>query len=145
VAVDSFTVSDLDNSTLASATVSITGNFHSGEDMLSFTNTSAVTYGNIVASYNSGTGVLTLTSSGATATLAQWQAAMRAVNYTDSAVTPNTATRTISFVVNDGTKSSAATTKTVTVTATDQTPVTSSGGNAAFTAGDNVASAGGGR
>ncbi len=142
VAVDSgFTVSDLDNTTLASGTVSITGNFHSGEDVLSFTNTSAVTYGNIVASYNSGTGVLTLTSSGATASLAQWQAAMRAVKYTDSAVTPNTATRTISFSVNDGSKSSAATTRTVTVTSTDQTPIVSaSGGSAAFTAGDNVTS-----
>nr|WP_255521097.1 Ig-like domain-containing protein [Chromobacterium sp. ASV5] len=142
VAVDSgLTLSDLDNTTLASATVSITGNFHSGEDVLSFTNTSAITYGNIVASYNSGTGVLTLTSSGATATLAQWQAALRAVKYTDSAVTPNTATRTVSFVVNDGSKSSAATTRAVTVAATDQTPVaTASGGSAAFTAGDNAVS-----
>ncbi|OWY37195.1 sulfurtransferase [Xenophilus sp. AP218F] len=142
VAVDSgLNLSDLDNTTLASATVSITGNFHSGEDVLSFTNTSAITYGNIVASYNSGTGVLTLTSSGATATLAQWQAALRAVKYTDSAVTPNTATRTVSFVVNDGTKSSAATTRAVTVAATDQTPVaTASGGSAAFTAGDNAVS-----
>ncbi|KUM04440.1 hypothetical protein Cv017_14550, partial [Chromobacterium subtsugae] len=142
VAVDSgITVSDLDNTTLASGTVSITGNFHSGEDSLSFTNTSAVTYGNIVGSYNSGTGVLTLTSSGATATVAQWQAAMRAVKYTDSAVTPNSATRTISFVVNDGTKNSAATTKTVTVADTDQTPLlTASGGSAAFTAGNNVTS-----
>ncbi|PRP72412.1 hypothetical protein BUE93_01730 [Chromobacterium amazonense] len=142
VAVDGgITLSDLDNTTLASATASITGNFHSGEDVLSFTNTSAVTYGNIVASYNSGTGVLTLTSSGATATLAQWQAALRAVKYTDSAVTPNTATRTVSFVVNDGSKSSAATTKTVTVAATDQMPIaTASGGSAAFTAGNNTAS-----
>ncbi|WP_426715669.1 Ig-like domain-containing protein, partial [Chromobacterium violaceum] len=142
VAVDGgITLSDLDNTTLASATASITGNFHSGEDSLSFTNTSAVTYGNIVASYNSGTGVLTLSSSGATATLAQWQAALRAVKYTDSAVTPNTATRTVSFVVNDGSKNSAATTKTVTVAATDQTPIaTASGGSAAFTAGNNTAS-----
>ncbi|AAQ58142.1 conserved hypothetical protein [Chromobacterium violaceum ATCC 12472] len=142
VAVDGgITLSDLDNTTLASATASITGNFHSGEDSLSFTNTSAVTYGNIVASYNSGTGVLSLSSSGATATLAQWQAALRAVKYTDSAVTPNTATRTVSFVVNDGTKNSAATTKTVTVAATDQTPIaTASGGSAAFTAGNNTAS-----
>jgi hypothetical protein len=54
--------------------VSITGNFHSGEDVLAFSNTSAVTYGNIAASYNAGTGVLTLTSSGGIATLAQWQA-----------------------------------------------------------------------
>ncbi|MCD4502020.1 Ig-like domain-containing protein [Chromobacterium vaccinii] len=142
VAVDGgLTVSDLDNTTLSSATASITGNFHSGEDVLSFTNTSAVTYGNIVASYNSGTGVLTLTSSGATATVAQWQAALRAVTYTDSAVTPNSATRTVSFVVNDGTKNSAATTKTVTVAATDQTPIaTASGGSAAFTAGNNTTS-----
>uniref|UniRef100_UPI000AA8BC46 Ig-like domain-containing protein n=1 Tax=Chromobacterium amazonense TaxID=1382803 RepID=UPI000AA8BC46 len=142
VVVDSgITVSDLDNTTLASGTVSITGNFHSGEDVLSFTNTSAITYGNIVGSYNSGTGVLTLTSSGATATLSQWQAALRAVKYTDSAVTPNNATRTVSFVVNDGTKNSAATTKTVTVAATDQTPLlTASGGSAAFTAGNNVTS-----
>ncbi|MBM2885631.1 DUF4347 domain-containing protein [Chromobacterium phragmitis] len=140
--VDSgITVSDLDNTTLASATASITGNFHSGEDSLSFTNTSAATYGNIVGSYNSGTGVLTLSSSGATATIAQWQAALRAVKYTDSAVTPNSATRTISFVVNDGTKNSAAATKTVTVADTDQTPiVTASGGSASFTAGNNVTS-----
>ncbi|GGY14675.1 DUF4347 domain-containing protein [Paludibacterium paludis] len=142
VAVDpGITVSDLDNSTLASATVSITGNFHSGEDVLAFTNTSSVTFGNIVASYNSGTGVLTLTSSGGTATVAQWQAALRAVTYTDSAVTPNTATRTISFQVNDGTKNSAVVTRSVTVAATDQTPIaTTSGGSAAFTAGDNTTS-----
>ncbi|AUH53743.1 hypothetical protein CXB49_22090 [Chromobacterium sp. ATCC 53434] len=142
VAVDGgITVSDLDNTTLASGTVSITGNFHSGEDVLAFSNTSVSTYGNIVASYNSGTGVLTLTSSGGTATVAQWQAAMRAVTYTDSAVTPNSATRTISFVVNDGTKNSAAATRTVTVAATDQTPVaTASGGSAAFTAGNNTTS-----
>ncbi|MCS3805808.1 hypothetical protein HNO92_003051 [Chromobacterium alkanivorans] len=142
VAVDTgITISDLDNSTLASATVAITGNFQSGQDVLAFTNTSSSTFGNITASYNAGTGVLTLTSSGATATLAQWQAALRAVTYTDTAVTPNTATRTVSFQVNDGSKNSAAVTRGVTVTATDQTPIaTASGGSAAFTAGDNTAS-----
>ncbi|MGR2723905.1 Ig-like domain-containing protein [Chromobacterium sp. W521] len=142
VAVDpGITVSDLDNTTLASATVSISGNFQSGQDVLAFSNTSAITFGNITASYNSGTGVLTLTSSGATATLAQWQAALRAVTYTDSAVTPNTATRTVSFQVNDGSKNSVAVTRSVTVAATDQTPIaTASGGSAAFTAGDNTTS-----
>ncbi|KMN34425.1 sulfurtransferase [Chromobacterium sp. LK1] len=142
VAVDpGLTVSDLDNTTLASARVSISGNFQSGEDVLAFSNTNSSLYGNIVASYNSGTGVLTLTSSGATATLAQWQAALRAITYTDSAITPNSATRTISFSVNDGSKDSAAVTRTVTVTATDQTPIaTTSGGSAAFTAGDNTTS-----
>ncbi|WP_046157988.1 DUF4347 domain-containing protein, partial [Chromobacterium vaccinii] len=142
VAVDSgITVTDNASPTLASGTVSITGNFHSGEDVLSFTNDGS-TMGNISASYNSGTGVLTLTSSGATATLAQWQAALRAVKYTDSAVTPNSATRTISFQVADGSSnSSTAVTRTVTVADTDQTPIaTASGGSTAFTAGDNATS-----
>ncbi|WP_019101276.1 Ig-like domain-containing protein, partial [Chromobacterium haemolyticum] len=107
------TVSDLDNTTLASATVAITGNFHSGEDVLAFSNTSSSAFGNITASYNAGTGVLTLTSSGATATLAQWQAALRAVTYNDTAGSPNTGARTVSFTVNDGTKNSAAATRNI--------------------------------
>lgn len=123
VVVDSnITVTDTDSTTQASATVSVTGNFHSGEDVLAFSNTSATTFGNIVASYNSGTGVLTLTSSGATATLAQWQAALRAVTYSDSSLTPNTGNRTISFVINDGVINSSAVTRTVTVAA-DAAPV----------------------
>ncbi|MFK2905978.1 DUF4347 domain-containing protein [Dyella ginsengisoli] len=134
------TVTDADNATLASATVAVTGNFHSGEDVLSFTNDSA-TMGNIAASYNAATGVLTLTSAGATATLAQWQSALRSVTYTDTAITPNAATRTISFSASDGTDSSVAAARTVTVTATDQTPIaTTSGGTTAFTEGNNVAS-----
>jgi len=142
VVVDSgVTVSDLDNTTLASGTVAITGNFHSGEDVLAFNNTSSTLYGNITASYVSGTGVLSLTSAGATATLAQWQAALEAVTYTDTAVTPNNATRTIAFSVNDGTDNSNVGTKTVTVTDVDQTPiVTTSIGNTSFTEGDNTTS-----
>ena len=134
------TLSDRDNTTLASATVAITGNFHAGEDVLAFTNDGA-TMGNISASYNAATGVLTLTSAGATASLAQWQAALDSVTYTDTAITPNNATRTISFAVNDGIKTSAAVTRAVTVTDTDQTPiVTTSTGSASFVAGDNTVS-----
>jgi hypothetical protein len=114
IAVDSgLTLSDLDNATFSSATVAITGNFHSAEDVLAFTNTSGATFGNIVASYNSGTGVLTLTSSGATATLSQWQSALRAVTWADGATTPNTATRVISITVNDGIKNSATVTRSI--------------------------------
>jgi hypothetical protein len=135
IQIDSgLTVADSSKTTLASATVSITSNFHAGEDSLNFNNTSSTTFGNIAASYNSGTGVLTLTSAGASATLAQWQAALDAVTYGDSAVTPNNATRTISFVVNDGTMSSSAATKSVTVADTDQTPkLTTTSGHASFT------------
>ncbi len=137
VAVDpGVTVSDSESAQLASGTVSITGNLHSGQDVLAFSNTSGTTFGDIAAAYNATTGVLTLTSSGATATLAQWQAALRAVTYTDTAITPNNATRTISFQVNDGTATSTAATKTVTVTAVDQTPVvTTSGTITAYQAG----------
>ncbi|PQV49133.1 DUF4347 domain-containing protein [Paraburkholderia sp. BL21I4N1] len=143
VAIDGgITVSDLDNTTLASATVAITGNLHSGEDVLGFNNTSSTLFGNISGSYNSLTGVMVLSSSGGTATLAQWQNALDAVTYTSTAITPNAANRTISFVVNDGTKDSAVVTKVVTVADVDQTPVvTTSGGSAAFTAGDNAPSA----
>ncbi|WP_167383676.1 DUF4347 domain-containing protein [Bordetella genomosp. 12] len=134
-------LSDLDNATLASATVSIGSGFQWGEDVLSFVNNGA-TMGNIVGSYNAATGVLTLTSAGGTATLAQWQAALRSVTYTDTAVTPDAATRTISFTVDDGIKTSTALTRDVTVTTTDQTPIISSGnsGSASFVSGDNVQS-----
>ena len=123
VAIDSgITLSDADNATLASATVAITGNFHSGEDLLAFSNDGS-TMGNVAASYNGTTGVLTLSSAGASATLAQWQAALRAVTYTNSSENPTTADRTLSFTVNDGTSSSSAATRVVTVAAVNDAPV----------------------
>ncbi len=122
VAIDAgLTLSDPDNATLASATVVITNNFQPGEDVLIFANDGS-TMGNISASYNAGSGVLTLTSAGATATLAQWQAALRTVAYTNGSDTPNEATRTISFVVNDGQDSSTAATKAIGVTSVNDTP-----------------------
>ena len=135
VAVDSgITLSDGDSSTAVSATAQITGNLHNSEDVLAFTNTSAATYGDISASYNATPGVLTLTSSSGTATIAQWQAALRAITYTDTAVTPNSSTRTVSFQLNDGLSPSNTTTKSVTVTDTDQTPVvTTTGGTTSYT------------
>ena len=113
-------VSDLDNSTLASATITIT-NFVSGEDVLSFTN-DGLTMGNISVSSNAG-GVLTLISAGSTATLAQWQAALRAVTYANSSDNPTTTARSVDFVVNDGTDPSAALTSTINITATNDAPV----------------------
>jgi hypothetical protein len=141
VVVDSgITLTDADNSTLASGTVSITGNFQSGEDTLAFTNNPA-TMGNISASYNGATGILSLSSSGATATLAQWQAALRSVTYTNSSDIPNTGGRTISFVVNDSHTNSTAGNKIVSVAAVNDVPVaTTSGGQTAFTEANNATS-----
>ncbi|MCW9709176.1 beta strand repeat-containing protein, partial [Fodinibius salsisoli] len=121
---DGVTVSDLDNSGLASATVSITANLGSG-DVLAFTNDGA-TMGNIGGSYNAGTGVLTLTSTGAIATPADFQNALRAVTYANSSASPTTASRTIAFVANDGVASSAAATKTVSVSGVNEAPSFSS-------------------
>ncbi|MGF7042248.1 MBG domain-containing protein [Mucilaginibacter lappiensis] len=113
VAVDNgITVSDIDNATLASATVTITGNFQSAEDLLAFTPGGT---GNIAGSFNTTTGVFALTSAGATATTGQWQAALRAVTYQNTAASPNTATRTVTFVVNDSNINSTPATKNITI------------------------------
>jgi hypothetical protein len=116
------TLADADSATQVSGTVSITGNFASGEDVLSFTNVPA-TMGNIAGSYNAGTGVMTLTSAGGTATLAQWQAALRAVQYSNSSDNPSTAARTVSFTVNDGVTGSNTVASTVNVAAVNDAPV----------------------
>ncbi|MCD1638529.1 DUF4347 domain-containing protein [Pseudomonas stutzeri] len=118
----SLTLSDVDDTAFASATVAITGNFASGQDVLAFTNDGS-TMGNISASYNAATGVLTLTSAGGTATLAQWQAALRSVTYSNSSDAPSTANRTISFTVNDGDTDSNTATKQVSVAAVNDAPV----------------------
>ncbi|NGF57534.1 T9SS type B sorting domain-containing protein [Parapedobacter sp. SGR-10] len=111
VAIDnSLTVTDSDNATLTSAAVSISGNFQSGQDMLAFTNQNGIT-----GNYNHSTGVLSLTG---TASLANYQAALRSITYNNSSDNPNTADRTISFVVSDGTDDSAPATKTVSIVVT---------------------------
>ncbi|MBN2615960.1 MAG: VCBS repeat-containing protein, partial [Bacteroidales bacterium] len=136
---NTITASDANNSTLASGTVSITGNFTSGQDVLSFTNTSSSTYGNIAASYNSTTGVLSLSSSGATATVAQWQAALRAVKYNNTGQDPSSSTRTVSFVVNDGTVNSTAVTRQISVTPVNDPPtLTATASNPTFTEGGSA-------
>ncbi|MGC3965233.1 MAG: DUF4347 domain-containing protein [Rhodocyclaceae bacterium] len=119
VVVDSaITVSDPDSAFLFSATVQITGNFVSTQDVLAFSNNPA-TMGDITATYSGG--LMTLTSaSGATA--AQWQAALRAVTYSNSSDTPSSQNRTITFQISDGNSNSTAATRVVTVAATNDTP-----------------------
>ncbi len=117
-------VTDANDVTLASAIVSITSGFNSGEDILSFTNDGS-TMGNISGIYNAATGILSLTSNEASASVGQWQAALRAITYDNSSITPNTTNRVISFVVNDGTDNSNVATKTVTVTAVYNAPTIS--------------------
>src|SRR5207248_415038 len=95
--------------------------FVAGQDVLSFSNVPA-TMGNITAASNTG-GVLALTSPGATATLAQWQAALQAVTYSNTSDNPTTAARSVGFVVNDGAANSNTITSTINITAVNDAPV----------------------
>src|SRR5262245_35218843 len=112
------TITDVDNQTLHSATVTIT-DFVTGDE-LSFTGNSST--GNI-AVFSNTNGVLTLTSAGNTATLQQWQAALDAVQYSSTSDNPTTfntdTARTITWVVNDGSLDSNTQTTTLTITAVD--------------------------
>ncbi len=87
-------VTDPDDATLASATISITANFQSSEDILGFVDQLGIT-----GSYSAATGILSLTG---TATLADYAQALSTVTYSNSNILPITLTRQISFVVNDG-------------------------------------------
>jgi VCBS repeat-containing protein len=144
VAVDpGITVADQDSPTLASATIQITGNLQPAEDVLAFTNDGS-TMGNIAVSvaYNPATGLLTLSSAGNTATLAQWQSALRAVTYNNTSQNPTTTARTVSFIVNDGALASNTATRGVTVTAVNDAPVLAAieGGALAYTENDAATS-----
>ena len=128
------TVSDPDSATLAAATISLGAGWQAAEDILGFTSIPA-TMGNIAGSYNAATGVLSLTSAGATATLAQWQEALRSVVYTNTSDMPNGAVRTVSFVVTGQGGISAASTQQLTVTAMNDAPTLGAGGGTTAFAG----------
>ena len=87
---------DVDNINLESAVVAITAGFESAIDTLSFTDTA-----NISGFWNLTTGELTLTAT-MPATVAEFQAALRSVTYTNSSDNPTSTARTVSFTVNDG-------------------------------------------
>jgi hypothetical protein len=98
-------VTDLDTATLAGGTVSLSAGWLAAEDVLGFTNAPA-TMGNIAGSYNAATGVLSLSSAGATATLAQWQAALNSVTYANANTAASAGARTLGFQLSDGAASS---------------------------------------
>lgn len=119
------TVTDIDSAMLTGATVSISAGFVSGEDVLGF-----VDQPNITGTYDPSSGVLTLTG---TASLTDYQAALRSVTYRNSSDAPTEAARTISFQVNDGSASSTAATTSINVTAVNDAPtVTTTAGSTAY-------------
>jgi hypothetical protein len=115
---NSITVSDVDNTNLSSATVSITLNYQNGQDLLSFTNANGIT-----ATWNASSGILSLSGS---SSLANYQTALRNVLYQNTSNNPSTLTRTVSFNVNDGTAASNTVTRNISINAANDPPVASS-------------------
>jgi hypothetical protein len=107
-------VTDVDDVNIESATVQITVSYQSDEDVLDFPGA-----GSISGSWDSGTGLLTLTGS---ATLAQYQAALRDVSYENTSENPVVTARTVSFRVYDGDLWSTARTRNINITATNDPP-----------------------
>ena len=112
----SITITDDDDTNIESATITISSGYQSAEDVLAFSDTSAIT-----GSWNTSTGVLTLTGSD---TLANYETALESVTYNNTSDNPNTANRIVSWAVNDGTDSSSAITSTINITAVNDAPVT---------------------
>ena len=104
------------SSPLASATVSISGGFLAGDTLAAVTAGTAVS-----ASYNPATGVLSL---GGSDTQEHYQAVLDSVSYSSSSANPTNSgtdtSRTVSWVVNDGTLASNPQITTVTI---DNSPV----------------------
>jgi Ca2+-binding RTX toxin-like protein len=104
VAVDpALQLSDADSTTLSGATVAIGAGFTGAEDQLSFSDQNGIT-----GTYDSGTGVLTLTGD---ATAADYENALRSVLFVNESLAPTAGTRTLSVRVTDSssTESPAAT------------------------------------
>ena len=125
--ISSATASDSDNTSLASATVSISGGFFAG-DTLTFSNNN-----NITGSYNSSTGRLTFSG---VDSFAHYQTALQSVQYhggenpTDFG---SDNSRTLTWVVNDGLLTSAPQTSSVSVLFVNDPPTLSVAATAHYT------------
>jgi len=130
---DNIIVSDTDNTVLDSAKVTVSSNFLTSEDELAF-----VDAGGIIGSWNSSTGVLSLSGN---ATLAQYQTALRSVTYENTnTVNPNTSIRQVDFIVYDWDDESNVASRNVNVLAINSSPTLSgiTGGTLAYDEGDGT-------
>ncbi|MEH2062558.1 MAG: cadherin-like domain-containing protein, partial [Nostoc sp.] len=110
-------ITDVDNPNVTSATISITGNYQNGEDILSVIGT--LPTGITVGAFDTTTGTITLTGS---ATRANYTTALARIAYSNTSENPNIDARTVSFTVNDGTTNSNTVTRTINVTAVNDPP-----------------------
>lgn len=113
------TITDVDSTDLTSATVTLTNILDAGKESLSATD-----FGNVHASYNAASGVLTLGPvTGDKAPVSDFQTVLRTVVYSNTSWAPNTTPRLIEFQASDGTNSSNMAVATVFVVRSLQNPV----------------------
>ena len=125
----SLSLSDDDDNTIESASISIADNYQSAEDVLGF-----IDQNNISGSYNSATGVLSLSGLDSHE---NYKTALESVTYNNISSNPTTTSRTISWLVNDGTDSSTPISTTVTLNTINNRPVIGKGvSTLIFTEGD---------
>ncbi len=130
VSVDSaVTVSDPENADLVGAEIRFDSGFVAGQDDLLFTNQSGIS-----GSYNATSGILTLSG---TASVPAYETALRSVAYSNSSQNPNIGNRVLRFTVNDGANVATAT-RTLTVTAQDDSANVVTGGPYSVPEGGNV-------
>ena len=128
---DALTVTDADDTNIESGQVRISSGFEAG-DALVFEDQNGIT-----GTYDSETGVLTLTG---TATVADYETALRSVEY-DYTGESTSGSRTVEFTVNDGDVDSNAATRSVDLTppSTNEAPVvTTSAGSTVYFLGDET-------
>jgi gliding motility-associated-like protein len=91
---NSIVIMDNDNATLQSAVVTISSGYLSNEDQLAFTNQNGIT-----GSFVTSTGTLQLTGA---SSQANYQTALRSIQFRNTSSVPNATPRVITFSVNDG-------------------------------------------
>uniref|UniRef100_UPI0012E03D0B DUF4347 domain-containing protein n=1 Tax=Myxosarcina sp. GI1 TaxID=1541065 RepID=UPI0012E03D0B len=108
------TITDADDTNIEFAVITLTN--PQASDLLAIGSLP----GGITGSYDSATQTVTLTGS---ATLANYQTAIRAVTFSNTSDNPSTTPRTVTVVVNDGETNSNTATTTINVTAVNDPPV----------------------
>lgn len=101
-------VLDPDSINLTGATIQVTGNYQNGQDVLAATGSLGIT-----ATFTAATGTLTLSG---LSSLANYQAVLRTATYKTNTAAASTATRTLTFIVNDGLALSTPLTRNITLT-----------------------------
>ena len=124
-------LTDVDSADLTALTVTITNLLDAAAEML----TADTSGTSITGFYDTDAGMLTLSG---TDTVVNYQQVLRTVTYNNTSQNPNTATRKVTFVADDGTSLSNTATTMLAVAESNKAPVADAGGPYFLTAGDRL-------